>query len=243
MEHLTGYENLEFYFNLRGLVVKNDCQKSTGEVRKQYIHEFLAKVRLLDFADQPVSTYSGGMKRRLAIAIALMGDPWLVLLDEPTTGMDVYSLQYIWEFIQERKADHRAIVLTTHGMEEADVLSDRLAIMNRGELSAYGSPLYLKSQLGSGYTLALTKDTEQESGKRLELLHELICSYVPNASIAKDSEQDLVYKLPIESNAPVLSRLFNELEDSIPDANLGISAVGLSMTSLEDVFLRLHSDD
>ncbi|KAJ1654347.1 hypothetical protein IWQ61_005705 [Dispira simplex] len=242
IDYLTGYENLELYFNLRGLVVANDSQRSLQKARRQYINEYLLKVRLLEFADQLVTTYSGGMKRRLAIAIALMGDPWLVLLDEPTTGMDVYSLQYVWQFIQEHKADHRAVVLTTHGMEEADILSDRLAIMKHGELSAYGTPLFSKSQLNSGYTLALTKETERESGKKLQLLHEIICSYVPNATITKDSQQDLVYNLPIQSNAPVLSRLFNELEDSIPDTTLGISVVGLSMATLEDVFLSLHND-
>ncbi|KAJ1658571.1 hypothetical protein IWQ61_002216 [Dispira simplex] len=163
VDYPSRYENLELYFDLRGLVVANDSQRSLQEARRQYINEYLVKVRLLEFADQLVTTYSGGMKRRLAIAIALMGDPWLVLLDEPTTGMDVYSLQYVWQFIQERKADHRAVVLTTHGMEEADILSDRLAIMKHGKLSAYGTPLFLKSQLNSGYTLALTKETERES--------------------------------------------------------------------------------
>jgi ABC-type multidrug transport system ATPase subunit len=115
----------------------------------------LARVRLTDAANLRSGSYSGGMRRRLSVAVALLGDPKIVYLDEPTTGMDPISRRYVWDIIMAAKQG-RAIVLTTHSMEEADVLGDRVAIMARGRLRALGTPLRLKQRYGAGYRLSIS---------------------------------------------------------------------------------------
>jgi ABC-type multidrug transport system ATPase subunit len=113
-------------------------------------------VGLADKVNVESSKLSGGMKRKLCLGIALIGDPKVVILDEPTSGMDPYSRRAAWEFLQRRKTG-RIIVLTTHYMDEADYLGDRIAIMAKGRLKCFGSPMYLKNLYGVGYTLTVAK--------------------------------------------------------------------------------------
>jgi ABC-type multidrug transport system ATPase subunit len=108
------------------------------------------QVNLTYAAQQRAGSFSGGMKRRLSVACALLGDPRLVFLDEPTTGMDPVSRRQVWDII-ERAKQGRAIILTTHSMEEADILGDRIAIMARGNLRCLGTSLRLKQKFGAGY--------------------------------------------------------------------------------------------
>jgi len=129
----------------------------------------LSRVRLTDAADVRSASYSGGMRRRLSVAVALLGDPKIVYLDEPTTGMDPISRRYVWDIIQEAKRG-RAIVLTTHSMEEADVLGDRIGIMARGRLRALGTPLRLKQRFGTGYRLSVSVlSSRRHAARRREL--------------------------------------------------------------------------
>ncbi|GIL78966.1 hypothetical protein Vretimale_187 [Volvox reticuliferus] len=143
---LNGAEHLSIYGHIKGLPRRKVASDVTT---------LLEKVKLTYAADQRAGTYSGGMKRRLSVAIALLGDPRIVYLDEPTTGMDPISRRYVWDIIQEAKTG-RAIVLTTHSMEEADILGDRIAIMARGKLRCIGTSLRLKQRFGSGYTLSVS---------------------------------------------------------------------------------------
>ncbi|GLI66002.1 hypothetical protein VaNZ11_009613 [Volvox africanus] len=143
---LNGSEHLSIYGHVKGL----PRRKVASDVAT-----LLEKVKLTYAADQRAGAYSGGMKRRLSVAIALLGDPRIVYLDEPTTGMDPISRRYVWDIIQESKAG-RAIILTTHSMEEADILGDRIAIMARGKLRCVGTSLRLKQRFGSGYTLSVS---------------------------------------------------------------------------------------
>ena len=99
---------------------------------------------------------SGGSKRKLSVAIALVGNSKLVVLDEPTAGMDLSARRKLWNMLKKYKQD-RIIILTTHYMDEADILGDRIGIMNEGELVCLGSPLFLKSRFGTGYTLTVVK--------------------------------------------------------------------------------------
>ncbi|GIL63848.1 hypothetical protein Vafri_17847 [Volvox africanus] len=143
---LNGSEHLSIYGHIKGL----PRRKVASDVAS-----LLDKVKLTYAADQRAGAYSGGMKRRLSVAIALLGDPRVVYLDEPTTGMDPISRRYVWDIIQEAKTG-RAIILTTHSMEEADILGDRIAIMARGKLRCVGTSLRLKQRFGSGYTLSVS---------------------------------------------------------------------------------------
>ncbi|CAN1262520.1 ABC transporter A family member 2, partial [Linum perenne] len=138
---LSGQEHLHLFATLKGLPPASV---------KTVVEELLVKVKLTDAASVRARSYSGGMKRRLSVAIALIGDPKIVILDEPTTGMDPISRRQVWDVIQEAKKG-RAIILTTHSMEEADVLGDRISIMAKGRLRCIGTSIRLKSRFGTGF--------------------------------------------------------------------------------------------
>lgn len=116
---------------------------------------------LLEVKHARVMNFSGGMKRRLSVAISSIGDPRIIFLDEPTTGMDPVSRRDVWNLIQKLKRN-KIIILTTHAMEEADILSDRLAIVCDGKLKCVGTPLYLKNSYGDGYRISLVCEPGNE---------------------------------------------------------------------------------
>ena len=127
------------------------------------IEQRLHEINLSDMKKVMTKAFSGGMKRRLSIAIALIGNPKVVFLDEPTTGMDPKNRQYIWQLIQKMKKG-RAVMLTTHAMEEADALSDKITIIISGRLRCVGTPLFLKNEYGDGYRLSLIIDKDDVEG-------------------------------------------------------------------------------
>ncbi|RKP05998.1 P-loop containing nucleoside triphosphate hydrolase protein [Thamnocephalis sphaerospora] len=151
------------------VIVEGHELPSSSQARSDDVH-------LKDSGDQRVVTYSGGMKRKLSVAIAFLGDPLVVLLDEPTTGMDVYTRRQIWQLIQDSKQG-RAIVLTTHSMEEADALGDRIAIMSKGKMQAQGTSLFLKNRYGIGYRLHVEK--KRNADWHADVLEELVKSEFP----------------------------------------------------------------
>ncbi len=129
--YLTGKENLELFGNLYNL------DKKTIRERSKIL---LDKVGLSEDAKRVTAKYSGGMKRRLSLAIALIHDPQIAFLDEPTVAMDPQSRHAVWDFIKEQKAKGKTIILTTHYMEEAEELCDRVGIIDHGKLIALGTP-------------------------------------------------------------------------------------------------------
>ena len=147
---LTPREHLAFYGRLKNL--------RGGELNAA-IAECLREVNLLHVIDEEARTFSGGMKRRLSVAVSAMGDPLVCYLDEPSTGMDALHRRQVWNVIQELRKE-RLVVLTTHSMEEADVLSDTIAIMANGVLKAAGTSLFLKNRYGRGYQLKLISSPE-----------------------------------------------------------------------------------
>jgi ABC-2 type transport system ATP-binding protein len=138
--YLTGRENVRLFGELC------DLPKVTLDSR---VDETIERVGLMDDADRRVSKYSGGMKRRVSIAMALVHDPQIVLLDEPTVGMDPQSRRAIWDFVAELRDRGKTIILTTHYMEEAEELCDRVGIIDHGRLLALGTPADLKSANGA----------------------------------------------------------------------------------------------
>jgi len=142
---LTGRENLEFHAMMYGM---------PKDERRKKIKEVLGMVELKDRADVIVNAYSGGMKRRLEIARGLMHKPKVLFLDEPTLGLDAQTRRKIWEYIKKLKKLGVTIILTTHYMEEADTLCDRVAIIDRGKIVALDTPEKLKEMLG-GDTVSL----------------------------------------------------------------------------------------
>ena len=114
------------------------------------------EVNLTEKHNEIVSTYSGGMKRRLSILLSTIGNPSILFLDEPTTGLDPVNKRFIWKMVQRLKAN-RSIILTTHSMEEADFLSDRIGVIVDGKFKCFGNPNELKNTFGSGYLLTFSK--------------------------------------------------------------------------------------
>merc|ERR1712188_119786 len=140
-------EHLYFYGRLKGL---------GGKRLREHVRKAISSVNLSKFASRKAGAYSGGMKRRLSMANSLMGGPSVVYMDEPSTGLDPDSKHKLWDVISRAKlVGKRSMLLTTHSMEEADVLCNRLAIMADGEIQCIGFSHVLKMRFGAGYTLMM----------------------------------------------------------------------------------------
>lgn len=231
---LTGREHLHIFAAIKGIARK--------DIRIQSA-ELLSRVQLTDSATIRTGTYSGGMRRRLSVAIALLGDPEVVYLDEPTTGMDPISRRFVWDIIQEAKPG-RAVVLTTHSMEEADILGDTVAIMARGQLRALGTSLRLKQRFGSGYQISVA--VASGGGSAAETSRAVTDTRIE--SIKSFFRQRLGVEPTDQSRAYLQWRIARSLEDRLPpflgeleasSASLAITDIQISLTSLEEVFLSI----
>uniref|UniRef100_A0A8C2WQI7 ATP binding cassette subfamily A member 3 n=1 Tax=Cyclopterus lumpus TaxID=8103 RepID=A0A8C2WQI7_CYCLU len=221
-DNLTVREHLLFYAQLKGF----SKDKIPDEVDRI--------IRILNLEDKRHArskTLSGGMKRKLSIGIALIGDSKVVMLDEPTSGMDPSARRATWDLLQGEKRG-RTILLTTHFMDEADLLGDRITIMAGGELQCIGSPLFLKNKYGAGYHMVIVKDALCNVSEITRIVH----MYVPNATVESTAGAELSYILPKESTGR-FELLFAELEMNREE--LGIASYGASVTTMEEVFLRV----
>jgi ABC-type multidrug transport system ATPase subunit len=167
-EELSARAHVELYARFRGVAAADF---------RRHVDDRLASVSLLDVAKGHVTTFSGGMKRRLSVALAAVGDPRIIFLDEPTTGLDPLSRRKVWSMIDTLKRG-RVLVLTTHSMEEADALGDQVAILATGRLRAVGTPLFLKNRFGAGWQLNLLADAA-----RVGELKALVRAHLPTAEI------------------------------------------------------------
>ncbi|GAX81954.1 hypothetical protein CEUSTIGMA_g9382.t1 [Chlamydomonas eustigma] len=230
---LSGIEHLQIYGSVKGIYWRHVGKEAD---------DLLERVKLTYAGKQRTSAYSGGMKRRLSVAIALLGDPKIVYLDEPTTGMDPISRRYVWDIIQEAKVG-RAIVLTTHSMEEADILGDRIAIMAKGRLRCLGTSLRLKQKFGSGYQVAVSvvpPQTNNHDDQQLILQRsDAIKAYFYERLGLHPSEEGRVYigfLVPREQEEKLMPFL-KQLE--VDSARMGVTDLQISLTSLEEVFLNI----
>ncbi|XP_058169397.1 phospholipid-transporting ATPase ABCA3-like [Anopheles ziemanni] len=218
---LNCREHVEFFGCLRGLSLE-DARKEAVDVMK--------KVNLMDKSEAFVHTLSGGMKRRLTLANAIIGNTKLLILDEPTSGLDPESRRDVWDLLLNLRKDH-TILLTTHFMEEADILGDWIAIMEYGELIAFGTPLYLKQRYGKGYTLKLLKGPEFDA----DGIWKLVQQHVPKSTVRESVKEVFSITLPYES-LNQYPALLNTLETNQKDR--GIEAISMTNASLEEVFLN-----
>ncbi|XP_010279593.1 PREDICTED: ABC transporter A family member 1 [Nelumbo nucifera] len=233
---LTVKEHLEIF-----AILKGGDEGSLDNI----VTEMIDEVGLADKVNTVVSSLSGGMKRKLSLGIALIGNSKVIILDEPTSGMDPYSMRSTWQLIKKIKKG-RIILLTTHSMDEADVLGDRIAIMANGSLRCCGSSLFLKHQYGVGYTLTLVKTSACAS-----VAADIVYRHVPDATRLSDVGTEISFRLPIASSSSFES-MFREIEScmrrpaNISETSssdevccLGIESYGISVTTLEEVFLRV----
>ena len=238
---LTVREHVQFFSRLKGLYRK----VSSAEAETQ-VDQALIDVALSERRNCLSKFLSGGMKRKLSLAIAFCGGSDVVMLDEPTSGMDPFSRRFTWNVIRHYKKN-RIIILTTHLMDEADVLGDRIAIMANGQLRCMGSSLFLKKTYGVGYQLTVDKcrgsvkhsDGLLEGERRVNpnvLLIQIITSYVPEAVPLGNLGAELRFSLPLNaahSFVPMLLELEAQIHRGV------ISCFGISVTTLAEVFLRV----
>jgi ABC-type multidrug transport system ATPase subunit len=196
-ETLTGREHLLFYGRLKGL---------EGEVLAKAVEQGLRAVNLWNggVADKAAKQYSGGMKRRLSVAISLVGDPLVVYLDEPSTGLDPASRRNLWDVVRASKKG-RAIVLTTHSMEEAETLCDRLGIFVDGRLVCVGNPKEVTSRYGGYYVFTMTVPPHQEQAARQFCSRRL----APSARLTYSVGGTLKFELP--TSEVTLSAVFSAM--------------------------------
>ena len=223
---LSVQEHLQIYGAVKGV--------PRAEL-SQAVDDMIAQVGLTEKRHVAAAALSGGMQRKLSVGIALIGDSKIVFLDEPTSGMDPYSRRATWDLLKKRK-EGRVIILTTHFMDEADALGDRIAIMAAGHLQCVGSSLFLKTRFGVGYSLVITKDAGECDD---DAIQDAIVAHVPDAELVNNIAGELSYKLPFAAS-PHFPDLFDAFDRS--QHQWGIQSYGISVTTLEEVFLKVGKD-
>uniref|UniRef100_A0A8C0LEY2 ATP binding cassette subfamily A member 9 n=1 Tax=Canis lupus dingo TaxID=286419 RepID=A0A8C0LEY2_CANLU len=221
-DFLTVKENLRLFAKIKGI--------QSHEV-EQEIQQVLRDLEMENIQDILAQNLSGGQKRKLTFGIAILGDPQVLLLDEPTAGSDPLSRHRVWNFLKERKSD-RVILFSTQFMDEADILADRKVFISNGRLKCAGSSLFLKKKWGIGYHLSLHLNEMCDP----DSITSLVKQHIPDAKLTAQSEEKLVYILPLERTNK-FPDLYRDLDRC---SNQGIENYGVSMTTLNEVFLKLE---
>jgi ABC-2 type transport system ATP-binding protein len=211
---LTGEENLLLMTDLRHLGRREGRRRAAG---------LLDRFDLAESAGKPAATYSGGMRRRLDLAMGLVGDPRILFLDEPTAGLDPRSRRTMWQIIRDLVADGVTIFLTTQYLEEADELADRIALLDHGRLVAEGTPDQLKRRIPGGHI-------------RLRFAYPdgLEAAATTLGETVRDDEA-LTLQVPSDGSVKSLRALLGRLDD----ASIEVSELSIHTPDLDDVFLTL----
>jgi len=216
--YASGLENLILQAQLYGLNI---------ETAKKYTNEFVDRFQMSSFIERQVSTYSGGQKRRLDVAIGMVHHPQLLLLDEPTSGLDPQSRAYLWEEIRRLKTDGITMFLTTQYMDEADKLCDSISIIDNGTIMVKGTPAELKSSIGEDM-IVFGFSSDEIALKTEALLKEKLES---EKKVLVDKNFVHLYTINGEQTLPEILRLFDA-------NNLNAQSATLTKPSLDDVFLK-----
>ncbi len=213
-ELLTGQENLQLMADLKRL--------GSGEGRR-VVTELLERFDLTDSAHQLVSAYSGGMRRKLDLAMTLAGHPQIIFLDEPTTGLDPRSRRTMWDIVRELVADGVTIFLTTQYLDEADQLADQVAVLDQGRLVAQGTPADLKRQApGSHVRLRFSNAGDLDAAARV-------------LTGSTRDEEDLTLRVPSDGGVKSLRDLLGQLDEY----SINPEEFSVHTPDLDDVFLAL----
>uniref|UniRef100_A0A669CMV4 P-type phospholipid transporter n=1 Tax=Oreochromis niloticus TaxID=8128 RepID=A0A669CMV4_ORENI len=251
-QYMTVAEHILFYSLLKG--------RPIAEAEEE-VENMLQDLGLPHKRDVLTQNLSGGMQRKLSVALAFVGGAKVVILDEPTSGVDPYSRRSIWDLLLKYRAG-RTVIMSTHHMDEADLLSDRVAIISQGRLYCCGSPIFLKNCFGAGFYLTLVRrmndfsliscygvlqlikgkiDFFPSSAGNMESITALVHHHVPQARLIEAIGQELTFLLPNRNFQPrAYASLFRELEETLLD--IGLSSFGVSDTSLEEIFLKVTAD-
>jgi ABC-2 type transport system ATP-binding protein len=216
-EHLTGEENLVMVGRLYG----QNRKAATTRAR-----ELLERFHLTDAAERVAKTYSGGMRRRLDLAAALVAKPPVLFLDEPTTGLDPRSRVELWETIEDLVADGTTVLLTTQYLDEAERLADRIAVIDRGRVIADGTADQLKDRVG-GERLEVHLSDRADAARAAEAL-------APMSSEPPQIEEETV-RVPVEQRNGAIMEAVRRLDD----AGVGVEDLGVRRPTLDEVFLSL----
>ncbi|MDN5757387.1 MAG: ATP-binding cassette domain-containing protein [Tomitella sp.] len=218
-EHLTGFENLEMIGRLYGFKRK---------VARRRAHELLEMLTLSDAGDRPSKTYSGGMRRRLDLAGALVAAPPVLVLDEPTTGLDPRSRNEMWSVIRSLVADGATVLLTTQYLEEADNLADDIVVIDHGRSIAHGTADQLKNDFGADRIELIVADAAD-----IPLARETLEQSSGRAAQVDESSRTLAVP------APGGSRMLMDTLRRLDAEGIEMSDIGLRRPTLDDVFLAL----
>ena len=210
----TGEENLQLMADLRHL------GKREGRAR---VAELLERFDLVEAAGKPTATYSGGMRRRLDLAMTLVGDPRIIFLDEPTTGLDPRSRRTMWDIIRELVADGVTIFLTTQYLDEADRLAYRIAFLDRGRIVAQGTPAELKRLVPGGH-IRLEFSDPAELDKAAGVL-----------DVTSRDDEGLALQVPTSAGVHSLRAVLDRLDG----ASIDVAGLSVETPDLDDVFLSL----
>jgi ABC-2 type transport system ATP-binding protein len=213
-ELLTGEENLRLMADL------NHLGRAAGRAR---VAELLERFDLVDAARRPTSTYSGGMRRRLDLAMTLVGSPRLIFLDEPTTGLDPRSRRTMWDSIRALVADGVTVFLTTQYLDEADHLADRIAVLDRGRIVAQGTADELKRRIPGGH-IRLQFAAPDALHAAADLL-----------DVASADDDDLELQVPSDGSVASLRDVLKRLDD----ADIEVEHLSIHTPDLDDVFFAV----
>jgi len=219
-ELLTGEENLRLMVDLKGFPTNDG---------KRIVKQLLERFDLVESARKPASTYSGGMRRKLDLAMTLVGNPRIIFLDEPTTGLDPRSRRTMWAIIRELVSEGVTILLTTQYLEEADQLADRIAVLDQGRIVAQGTPDELKRQIpGTHVRLRFATAAQLDAAARI----------LPDST--RDDEA-LALRVPSDGGTTSLRALLDRLDEY----SLSADEFSVHTPDLDDVFLALtgHSTE
>ncbi|KAK6172501.1 hypothetical protein SNE40_016137 [Patella caerulea] len=226
IDHMTGVETLYMYGRLKGIPETQ---------LKGVVNSLIDILMLSEHANKLTRAYSGGNKRKLSTAIALIGDPGFILLDEPSTGVDPKARRQLWNVLSKVRASGKTLILTSHSMEECDALCTRVAIMVNGSFKCLGSPQHLKNKFGQGYTLICRMKTNEDDGLTTPIgpLVQFIQQNFPSAIVFDDHQGYAHFQIP-DNNIP-LAGVFDVMEES--KGVYSVEDYSVHQTTLEQVFL------
>jgi len=252
-ENQNLIENREYLFNILGLCSQDDIifpeltvqehleimsELKSQKICSAEIDNLLIKLELTDKRNSISKTLSGGQKRKLCIAMALIGNSKIVLLDEPTSGMDVHAKRSLWEFLANYK-NEKIIILTTHSLDEAEFLGDRIGIMSEGQLICEGTSSFLKNQYSCGFNLNLLLDEDKITNYKKKKIIFTLKKFDEDIGIKALGKELMILNFP--SVRADCEKLFEVLEKIKND--LAIVNYTVTTTSLEDVFIKLNTSE